>query len=72
MEFYQYIRNSSVDDELLLHYTDALTKIDVKAAKYELPTFYWLPNLHISPITSHVMPSLAIFIFRILNMSFMK
>ena len=35
-------------DKLLLHHIDSQTKIDVKMDKCELPTFYWLPRLHIN------------------------
>ena len=40
-------------DQLLVHHTNTLTKINVKIDKCELPTFYWLPKLHKRPYKSH-------------------
>ena len=39
-------------DQLLAHYINTLTVIDVKIDKCELPTFYWLPKLHKRPYKS--------------------
>ena len=41
-----YVPGQLTKDKQLLHHIDTLTKINVKIDKSELPTFYWLPNLH--------------------------
>ena len=39
-------------DQLLVHYINSFTKIDVRIDRCELPTFYWLPKLHKRPYKS--------------------
>ena len=54
-EFYEYIHTCtwlSEERQTSLHHIDALTKINVKFDKCELPTFYWLPQLHKNPFKS--------------------
>ena len=47
-----YVPAHLTKDRLLLHHMDTLTKINVKNDQYELPTFYWLPELHNNPFKS--------------------
>ena len=44
-----YVPAQLTKDQLLVHHINTLTKINVKIEKCELPTFYWLPNLHKCP-----------------------
>ena len=47
-----YIPAQLKKDKILLHHVDTLTKINFKIDKCELPTFYWLPNIHKNPFKS--------------------
>ena len=47
-----YVTAQLTKDKLLLNHINALTKINVKIDKCELPTFYWLPKLHKNPYKS--------------------
>ena len=48
-----YVPAQLTKDQLLVHFINILTKINVKIDKCELPTFYWLPILHKRPYKSH-------------------
>ena len=39
-------------DKLLLRHIDTLTRSNINIDKLDLPTFYWLPKLHINPYKS--------------------
>ena len=41
-----YVLAELKKDKLLLQQIDTLTKSNIKIDKIDLPTFYWLPNLH--------------------------
>ena len=51
-----YVPAQLTKDEFLVHYTcsNTFTIINVKIDNCELPTFYWLPNLHKCPYKSRV------------------
>ena len=47
-----YVPAQLKKDTVLLRHIDALTKINIKIDKCELPTFYLLPKLHKNPFKS--------------------
>ena len=47
-----YVPAQLTKDQLLVHYINTFTKINVKIDKCELPTFYWLPKLYKRPYES--------------------
>ena len=47
-----YVPALLTKDQLLVHHSNTLTKINIKIDKCELPTFYWLPKLHKRPYKS--------------------
>ena len=47
-----YVPAQLTKDKLLLRHIDTLTKSNIKIDKLDLPTFYWLPELHKNPYKS--------------------
>ena len=47
-----YVPAQLTKDQLLVHHINNLTKINVKIDKCEMPTFYWLSELHTRPNNS--------------------
>ena len=47
-----YVLPQLTKDQLLVHHINTLAKINVKIDKCDLPTFYWLPQLHKRPYKS--------------------
>ena len=48
-----YVPADLTKDKLLQRHIDSLTKSNIKIDKIDLPTFYWLPQLHKNPYKSH-------------------